>query len=201
MIDYITLNDLFHTEQGEGYHWGRRSLFIRVPYCNLKCSWCDTEFNSFNIWNVEDFKRFIEKEPSRFAVITGGEPMMNKHVPKIIDILKSYRFEIACETNGCFPIFQGIDFVTVSPKRDSNYFINDDIILKANELKLVIDKGFDFSILKGFELLFKDNKNIRYTLSPEFNNLENSFKEIENYIKDNPKWRYSLQTHKFLNIK
>lgn len=196
----MKINDVFWTFQGEGYNWGRRALFVRMPFCNLKCSWCDTEYNTHQNWTKESFIKVVQSETSRFAVITGGEPMMNKQTPEIIKILKDLNFEIACETNGTFPIFDGIDFVTVSPKRDANYFLNSDALLKCSELKMVVDEGFDFDRARYFEQLFV-NKKVRLSLSPEFNNIQESFDKIQEFIKENPRWKLNLQTHKFIKIK
>lgn len=194
------LNDLFWTFQGEGMNWGRRALFVRLPFCNLKCSWCDTEFNSFNRWEESLFEQVALSELGRFAVITGGEPMMNKQVPEIVRFLKKHGFEIACETNGTFPIYDGIDFVTCSPKRDANYEVHPETLPKISELKLVVDEGFDFAVAKNFERLLAA-QHTRLTLSPEFNKMSESFTKIEQFIKENPLWRVSLQTHKWLKIK
>jgi organic radical activating enzyme len=192
----LKLNDVFWTVQGEGHNWGRRALFVRMPFCNLACTWCDTEYNSYKTWSVSEFTEFAKQESCRFAVITGGEPMMNKHTPMIIAILKNLGFEIACESNGTFPILSGIDFATVSPKRDADFDIHEENYWKANELKLVVDKDFDFEICKKFESM-----SCRLSLSPEFNEWQENVERILNFIKENPKWRISLQTHKILNVK
>ena len=75
----LNINDAFWTFQGEGANAGKRALFVRMPFCNLACTWCDTEFNSFKRWSLNEFNDLATSEPSRFAVITGGEPMLNKH--------------------------------------------------------------------------------------------------------------------------
>lgn len=196
----LKLVEVFHTFQGEGVHAGRRALFVRMPFCNLKCPWCDTEFNTFEQWEESDFINFASAEKHRFAVITGGEPAMNKQTPRVIEILKDLGFEIAIETNGTFPIPAGIDFVTVSPKRDAQYEIHSDAAFKCTELKIVVDKNFDFNVLKDFQSRGWPNL-IRLSLSPEFNELQENFKQIECFIKENPRWRVSLQTHKFLGIR
>ncbi len=196
----IKLNDLFWTFQGEGANWGRRALFVRMPFCNLKCSWCDTEFNTYKDWTEGQFIAFAKLEPSRFVVITGGEPMMNKHTPMVAKILKNLGFEVACETNGTFPIIDEIDFATVSPKRDADYQINVQAIKKCSELKLVVDEGFDFKVAKGFEKMFEGTKT-RLTLSPEFGEMKKSVLRIEQFIQENPGWRLSLQSHKWIGIK
>jgi 7-carboxy-7-deazaguanine synthase len=191
------INDIFHTFQGEGLNWGKRALFIRMPYCNLKCSWCDTEFNSFKRYQKFELLDIMDSERTRFAVITGGEPMMNKQTPYVIKELKSRGFVIATETNGTYPIVDGIDFVTVSPKKDAQYKVHDDAFKKAHEFKYVVDEDFDFEILKRHNVF--DGR--RYSLSPEFNNFEKQVKVIQDFIIDNPHWRLNLQTHKWIGIK
>ncbi len=194
----LNLVDVFHTFQGEGFHAGRRALFIRMPFCNLKCSWCDTEFNKFKTWTSQTFLDFASSEPCRFAVVTGGEPMMNKQTPSVINLLKDLNYEIACETNGTFPIVDGIDFVTCSPKRDSSpsYFVHPEALANIAEFKYVVDKDFDFSILSRHDL--SDGR--RYSLSPEFNSMKENLVLIQNFIKENPNWKISLQTHKWMGV-
>lgn len=196
----LKLNEVFFTFQGEGEHWGRRALFVRLPYCNLKCSFCDTEFNSFEEWSEEKFKEFAIQEKCRFAVITGGEPTMNKQTPKVIQILKDLGYELAIESNGNFPIPNGIDFVTISPKRDAKYYIHADAALKANEIKVVVDKNFDFDVIRNLQN-HEWTKLVRLSLSPEFGNMKESLLEMESFIKENPRWRISLQTHKFMGVR
>lgn len=192
----LHINNVFWTFQGEGFHSGRRALFVRMPFCNLKCTWCDTEYNTFKLWSQDDLVEFALREKSRFAVITGGEPMMHKHTFWVIHILKQLGFEIACESNGTFPILPGIDFPTVSPKRDSQYKIHPEAMKWAKEFKYVIDEGFDWSVLERHDV--HDGR--RYSLSPEFGRFRQSLEEIYDFIKSNPSWRISLQTHKWLEI-
>jgi 7-carboxy-7-deazaguanine synthase len=192
----LNINDLFWTIQGEGKNSGRRALFVRMPFCNLACSWCDTTFDTFKRWSVADFVAFASKEKARFAVITGGEPTMNKHTPLVIKALTELGFQIAVESNGTFPIPNGIDFVTISPKRDAKYEINPDAFTKASEFKYVVDEGFDFGLLDRHDVT--DGR--RYSLSPEFGNMEKSLERMIDYIKEHPVWRISLQTHKWMKV-
>ncbi len=153
----LQINDLFWTLQGEGRWSGRRALFVRLPFCNYDCPWCDTEYNSFRKVTEDEFLQFTKHEPARFAVITGGEPMAHKDLARIIMLLKNEGFEIACETNGSLPIPAAIDFPTVSPKRYTQkkypeFFIHADALAKAKELKYVVDTGFDFKILDRHNL-------------------------------------------------
>lgn len=196
----LRLVETFWTFQGEGAHAGRRAFFVRMPFCNLKCSWCDTEFNKYETFTEEEFRAQALAEPTRFAVLTGGEPMMNKQSPRVIEILKELGFEIATETNGTFPILDGIDFVTVSPKRDAAFEIHADAALKVNELKFVIDEPFDMEILKRFQEM-DWTKLVRLSVSPEFGNFDASIEKMTAFIKENPRWRISLQTHKWMKVR
>jgi organic radical activating enzyme len=197
----IRINDLFWTFQGEGFHSGRRALFVRLPFCNLKCSWCDTEFNTFTKMSEDEFKAQAILEKSRFAVITGGEPTINKDAPKVIEWLKELGFEIAIESNGMFPVPGGIDWITISPKKDSDYFIHPFNAHMINEIKVVVDEGFDFKVLEAFESIYGSSIYTRLTLSPEYNTFHASFEAIQEFIKEHPQWKYSLQTYKWLGIR
>jgi len=192
----LRINDVFWTVQGEGANAGKRALFVRMPFCNLACSWCDTTFNTFTKWTKETFKTFATLESARLAVVTGGEPMMNKDTPTVVQWLKDLGFTVACESNGTFPIVQGIDFVTVSPKRDADYDIHPSAFEKASEFKYVIDEGFQWEVLKRHNV--QDGR--RYSLSPEFNRFEKSVAEIIEFQKLNPSWQISLQTHKWIKV-
>lgn len=199
----IHINDVFWTFQGEGKNAGRRALFVRMPFCNIACPWCDTEFNSFREWSKEELTKVAISEPSRFAVITGGEPTFHKHTPDVISLLRfELGFEIAIESNGHFPIPAFVDFVTISPKaytdKKSNhpFYVCEDAWKKASEFKYVVESGFDFDLLKRHDT--SDGR--RYSLSPEFGDMKKSVDAITEFIKENPGWQLSLQTHKWLGI-
>jgi len=196
------LNNVFWTFQGEGYHAGRRALFLRLPYCNLKCTWCDTEFNSYKEYSEVDLLEIIKQEKSKFCVITGGEPTMNAQFKNLTFFMKTAGFEVAIESNGTFPIDREyVDFVTVSPKsfsvekKMSAYFIHNDNSGRIDEFKYIVDENFDFNIL----IRHKDER-ARLSLSPEWIRWSENLNKIYNYIKENPEWRISLQTHKWMNI-
>lgn len=198
----LHINDLFWTLQGEGRWSGHRALFVRLPFCNYDCPWCDTEYNSYKEWSPEQFVEFCRQEPARFAVITGGEPLAHKHLEKVISLLKQEGFYIACETNASLPAPEGIDFITASPKAFTRgklppYYIHPELAPKVSEYKYVVDKDFDFETLSRHK---EDHSKIIHSLSPEYNQLEKCTQRILNYIQTNPSWSLSLQTHKWINI-
>lgn len=213
----LQINDLFWTLQGEGRWSGRRALFVRLPFCNYDCPWCDTEYNSFKKISEEDFLSFAKQESARFAVITGGEPMAHKDLKRIIMLLKKEGFEIACETNGSLPIPEDIDFPTVSPKRYTQkkypeFYIHEDALKKAKEIKYVVDTDFDFNILSrhsqqqnatpipSTNSLQTESSHVRYSLTPEYSTMDQQLPRILEFIKLNPQWQLNLQTHKWINI-
>ncbi|MEM7646216.1 MAG: 7-carboxy-7-deazaguanine synthase QueE [Pseudomonadota bacterium] len=198
----LKLNDVFWTLQGEGHFSGRRALFVRLPFCNYDCPWCDTEYNSYKDWTEEVFVEFAKQEPARFAVITGGEPLVNKQLHRIVGLLKDLDFYIACETNGSAPAHEDIDFVTTSPKQYTKghfnpFFIHPEIVPRTSEWKYVVDSNFDFSVLDRHQPL---SDQIYYSLSPEFQNMQENTRKIITYIKEHPRWQLSLQSHKWIDI-
>jgi len=195
------LNDVFWTFQGEGRQAGRRALFIRLPGCNLSCSWCDTEFDSHFECSEEVLESMVQKEPADLVVITGGEPLMNRQLKTLVPFLKKFGKQIACETNGTQPNDYGIDWICCSPKRDSNYEINTKMRF-PDEVKLVVDSGFDEKTMTDVERMARARRSNPYLyLSPEHGDMEKNVKTIIELIRRKPEWRMSLQTHKWIGIK
>ena len=191
------LSEIFWSVQGEGFYSGVKALFIRLPNCNLKCQWCDTDWKVFKHYSEDGLREICKEESSPICVITGGEPLFNPQVEDIIKIVRQCGFRISCETNGTMPYVNGIDWITCSPKKEAAYIIHPDIEKRVNEYKYVVDKDFDFSILKRHNI--KDGRH--YYLSPEFGNFRKSIKAILEFQKNNIFWKISLQTHKWMKIK
>lgn len=202
----LKLNDIFWTIQGEGREAGERSLFIRLPYCNYSCPWCDTEYNSINFnLSDSDLKEIAFQEKARLAILTGGEPSINKQLPRIIQLLKKWGFRISIETNGSWPVPEGVDFLTISPKKYTNkaldpYYIHPDVRRdpRPKQYKYVIEKGFDASVLSRHE---SEPQGVHLYLSPEFNDMDDNVGRLIAYMKEHPRWKMSLQTHKWIKIK
>lgn len=211
----MKLNDIFHTLQGEGANFGRAALFIRLPFCNLSCSWCDTEFDSFTEYSTQAIEAFMDHCASKFAVLTGGEPAMNLDTPLLIELLKRKGFEIAMESNGQFLVSDSIDFLTISPKRWTTknglpgehppfWFHPQN---RPSEIKLVVDDQMMEETIDHLyrrwedgEFRFRQDPPL-FFLSPEWNAKETVLPKITEYISKNPQWRLSLQNHKYAGIK
>ncbi|MBP2640016.1 MAG: radical protein [Firmicutes bacterium] len=146
VVNYPVL-EIFTSLQGEGFHMGKGATFIRLAGCNLRCSWCDTQAALDIAQAVEMNAKeivFAYKIPHHHVVITGGEPTMYNLKPLVRELHKLGKY-VAIETNGTNPVPPewGIDWITVSPKPQSNYTLQ----CKANELKYIVDDNFDIACI------------------------------------------------------
>lgn len=178
------VNEIFYSLQGEGFHTGTPSVFLRMSGCNRKCGFCDTDHSAFSLMKADDIVREISKYPSRRIVITGGEPLLQLD-NQLIDAIRSAGFYIAIETNGSLPVPEGVDWVTCSPK-ETPWHID-----RIDELKIVYQQQ-DVEKIAG--LL---PQAAHYFLQPL--SCSNTSETIR-YILSHPRWRLSLQTHKLTGI-
>lgn len=117
----MLISEIFYSIQGEGALMGTPSVFIRTSGCNLRCRWCDTPYAS---WNPEGEEMSVEqivadagKYPTRFVVITGGEPMIAKGMAGLLTELKALDKHITIETAGTVPPGDiACDLASISPK-------------------------------------------------------------------------------------
>ena len=122
------VNDIFYSLQGEGHNTGRAAVFIRFAGCNLRCPFCDTEFDSYREMSdeeiltvVSDFRlQTTDCRPQTtdyrlLVVLTGGEPTLQVDVA-FVDLLHEHGYEVAMESNGTRPAPRNLDWLTVSPK-------------------------------------------------------------------------------------
>ena len=91
--------EIFNSVQGEGYHTGTPSIFIRFGGCNLQCSWCDTDFSKFDKKTIPEIMEILSQWDTKRVIYTGGEPALQKLAP-LSDELHSKGYNIAIETNG-----------------------------------------------------------------------------------------------------
>ena len=191
--------EIFHSVQGEGYHTGTPSIFIRFGGCNLQCSWCDTDFSKWDRMSITEIMAVLEKWPTRRIIYTGGEPAMQKLSP-LSDELHSKGYNIAIETNGTIELKEGlVDWICVSPK-DMLYPEFSIKQRKGDELKVVYtgqDLTMYDNLKKGFDNLF---------LQPCYDESKNAgtngktFHNTFDRVMQNPGWNLSLQTHKWMGV-
>lgn len=195
----LPLMEAFYTLQGEGAHQGKAAYFIRLAGCDVGCHWCDVKES----WDVEAHPRVaIEKilteaaaQPARLAVITGGEPLMH-NLSDLCQALKAEGFEINIETSGAYPLSGEIDWICLSPKKFRAPL--PEIYPKVQELKIIVYNQSDFEWAEKYAALMPEN--CQLFLQPEWDKSAQMLPQIVEYVKANPQWRISLQTHKFMDI-
>ena len=201
------VNDIFYSLQGEGHNTGRAAVFIRFAGCNLRCSFCDTEFDTYREMTAEEIVAAIITYPARFVVLTGGEPTLQVD-EAFVDLLHQHGFEVAMESNGTRQAPQNLDWLTVSPKSP----LPSDWRGKyqgrmPDEIKVIFEDEISLSdMLKN--ILFQSEggeERLYYYLQPcDTGNAERNAIIINrciDYIKEHPQWRLSLQTHKLIGFK
>lgn len=189
----------FLTLQGEGYHAGRSAYFIRIAGCDVGCHWCDVKesWDAANhpIESIENILNSAKKSKSDFIVITGGEPLMYS-LDNLCNKLIESQFTIALETSGAYPLSGSWHWICLSPKKFKTPLI--EVFEKANELKMIIYNKSDFKWAE--ENAKQVKQDCELYLQVEWSQREKMNPLVIDYIKQNPKWKLSTQSHKYLNI-
>ena len=102
----LTINEIFHSIQGESTHAGRPCVFVRLTACDLRCSWCDTAyaFTEGRKMALADVIRDVESRGTKLVEITGGEPLLQQEVYPLMDALLGRGYEVLLETGGHVPL-------------------------------------------------------------------------------------------------
>jgi len=206
-----SIKEIYYTIQGEGVHSGKAAIFCRFSGCNLWsglekdrstaiCKFCDTNFwgtdgSNGGKYSAEELVLFCKSlwpenstsEP--FIVCTGGEPLLQMD-DQLITELKDQGFYIAIETNGTVTAPSGIDWICVSPKANTELKITE-----GQELKLVYPQVENTP--EDYQHLAFEHFSLQPLDDP---NQERNTALCINYVKENPQWTLSLQTHKYLGI-
>ena len=190
--------EIFHSVQGEGYHSGIPHVFVRFGNCNLRCEWCDTDFLNFEDKELDSIVEEVLSFHCDRVIFTGGEPAM-QDLSTIGGRLKEHGLMLSIETNGTIPVDPVIDWVCVSPK--DQLYPNVSIKQRSgDELKVVYcgqDLGMYDDLKDGFTHKFIQPCYIEND-SVEQNGM--NFQIVEKLVKDNPGWRLSLQTQKWMGV-
>jgi 7-carboxy-7-deazaguanine synthase (Cx14CxxC type) len=205
------VKEIYYTLQGEGARTGRPAVFLRLTGCNLwsgreedrseaVCKFCDTDFIGMDgvLGGKYDALTLASKvnelwpsdQSQKYVVCTGGEPLLQLD-EDLIHALHHCGFEIGIETNGTIAMPNGIDWICVSPKA------NTDVVVKqGSELKLVVrQQGLDPTMFESWD--FKN-----FYLQPMDGPYLKEFTEwAMQYCLEHPQWRLSIQTHKLLGIR
>lgn len=203
----LRVNEIYYSVQGESTKAGLPCVFIRLTYCNLRCSYCDTEYAFYEgkEMSVEEIITDIKKFNCGLVELTGGEPLVQKESLELMEELCNQGFMVLLETGGSLPI-KDIDkrvMIIMDLKCPSsgmlkkNYYENTDYIKPEDEIKFVIGSKDDYDWAKDILEKFDLPSKCEILFSTVFGKLE-PVELVSWILKDNLKVRFQLQMHKFI---
>ncbi len=195
----LPLMEDFYTIQGEGFYQGHAAYFIRLGGCDVGCVWCDVKES----WDatlhprvsISTMVQRAKASGAKLAVVTGGEPAMYDLL-QLTNSLAAAGLQTNIETSGAYPISGKWDWVCFSPKKFK--IPHPSVYFTADELKVIVYNKSDFSWAEEFAQ--KVRPDCKLFLQPEWSKEKEMLPLILDYVKSDPKWRISLQVHKYMNI-
>ena len=195
----LPLMEEFLTLQGEGAHTGSSAYFLRIGGCDVGCHWCDVKES----WNAElhpvtPLEQMVQNalaSGSPTVVVTGGEPLMWNMGP-LTDALHAAGLQVHLETSGAYALTGTWDWICLSPKKTKAP--RPEWYAVAHELKVIVFNNDDF---RWAEVHAQEiNRDAQRFLQPEWSKRDKALPDIIAYIEQNPTWRLSLQTHKYIGL-
>jgi organic radical activating enzyme len=196
----LPVMERFLTIQGEGAHVGTSAWFIRLAGCDVGCAWCDVK-ESWDAarWpqvSVEALVSEARASGAPICVVTGGEPAMHVLEPLTAG-LQAAGLRTHIETSGAHPITGQWDWITLSPKRFKP--AREEVFAQAHELKVVVVNSADLGWAE--EHAARLQPEAVCFLQPEWDRRERVLGRILTHIAGHPRWRLSLQTHKYIGVR
>ena len=191
--------EAFYTIQGEGYHQGKAAYFIRLGGCDVGCVWCDVkdswDAGKHPLRKVSAIVDEAASFPGRMAVVTGGEPLMH-NCSELTQQLHAFGFQTNIETSGSSPLSGEWDWICLSPKKFKEPL--PEILPLADELKVIIFNKSDFAWAEKFAA--QVSPKCKLYIQPEWSKASQMTPLMVDYIKANPKWEFSVQLHKYIQV-
>ncbi|MEQ9468455.1 MAG: 7-carboxy-7-deazaguanine synthase QueE [Ekhidna sp.] len=197
--EYLPVMESFYTIQGEGFYSGTPAYFIRLGGCDVGCVWCDVkeswDASQFDWFHVDEIVKEAVDSGTRIVVVTGGEPLMYD-LSALTRSLQAQGLQTNIETSGAYPLSGNWDWICFSPKKFKKPL--DEFYANSHELKVV---AFNKSDLKWAEDHgVKMTNTAQLFLQPEWSKEKEMTPLIVDFVKRNPGWKISLQTHKYMDI-
>ena len=199
----IPVVETFHSLQGEGHHCGRSAFFIRLAGCNVGCAWCDTKHSwpmashaKQDVDGLAGQAKQAKDAGAAFVVITGGEPLHHNLQPLTDALDRICGLPIHLETSGVDQLSGRFDWVTLSPKRHRPP--QQALLSRCDELKVVVLDTDDVSFAHA---MANDTSTATHLLVQPVWDSETAQDLAIHHVQQHPRWRLSLQSHKFLQIR
>jgi 7-carboxy-7-deazaguanine synthase len=179
----LRVNEIFYSIQGESTHAGRACIFIRLTYCNLRCSYCDTTYAFFEGQDksLAEIINQIKGYDCQLVEITGGEPLIQKNVHILMQMLCDQGYEVLIETAGHMDI-SGIDSrikkimdikCPGSGETEKMMWSNMEYLREDDEVKFVVSNENDLEWMESVIKKYKINETCEVIVSPVFGKMDN----------------------------
>ena len=201
----LKINEIYRSIQGESSYAGLPCVFVRLTGCNLRCSWCDTEYAFYEgkSMAVEDVVREVDHFKNNLVEITGGEPLMQKDVYLLMNRLLEKGYKVMLETGGSMSL-QNVPEEVVkimdlkcpgSGEENNNDYGNLELLTPNDEVKFVILDKNDYLWSKDILNRHQVHKKAQVLFSPVYDKL--SLKDLAEWIlEDHLSVRLQTQLHK-----
>jgi len=203
----LKINEIFYSIQGESSKVGLPCVFIRLTYCNLRCTYCDTEYAFYQgkDYTIDEILTEIKKFNCNLVEVTGGEPLFQDESLDLMKKLCDNNYEVMLETGGSLSIENVdkrvkviLDFKCPSSKMEKKNFYDNVKFLKPNdEVKFVIGDKEDYEWSKNLIEKYNLFSKCEILFSPVFDNIDNH-NLSEWILKDNLNVRFQIQLHKHI---
>jgi 7-carboxy-7-deazaguanine synthase len=203
----LKINEIYYSIQGESTKAGLPCIFIRLTYCNLRCSYCDTEYAFYEgkDYSIVEILAAVKKYDCKLVEVTGGEPLFQNDCYKLLEALSENGYEVLLETGGSLPIREVDRRVKVimdlkcpsSKMMKKNLYENIDHLKKTDEVKFVIGSMEDYDWSKKIIAKYNITNKCEVLFSVVFGELE-PITLVDWILKDNLRVRFQLQMHKFI---
>jgi len=201
----LKINEIYHSIQGESSFTGLPCIFIRLTYCNLRCSYCDSEYTFYEgtDMSIDEILDKIKNYSCKLVEVTGGEPLFQKGCIDLLQKLVDLDYQVLLETSGSLTIknvpkevINIIDFKCPSSNmKKKNLWENINYLKVDDEVKFVIGNREDYEWAKNKIKKYNLTNTCKVLMSPIYKEIEP--KMITEWIlEDNLNIRFQVQLHK-----
>ena len=201
----LKINEIYYSIQGESSYIGKPCIFIRLTYCNLRCSYCDSEytFHEGNDMTIDEIINKIQNYPCKLVEVTGGEPLFQKECIDLLNKLVDLEYHVLLETSGSLStkdvpekVVNIIDFkCPTSNMKKKNDWENINYLKSSDEVKFVIGNREDYKWAKEKIEKYDITSKCSVLISPSYKKIKPNI-ITEWILEDNLDVRFQIQLHK-----